>query len=236
MSMLCRCSPVIALGASASMLIGAGASEIGHQGGGSFNPGDHFAPPKALIFSLYGNGYATTALRDGSGDEISGFDLSGHTVDLDIDVQSLQIIPMIVWSPGVKVLGVFGTRPEAIKMIPVVEALRAELLFRDRRYAEAERAFAALPASHFTLQLAGAASAAGFPELIERLAIDFRHCYVLKVDRDGGDWWLLVYGDFADLESARAAASALPQQALPQALWPRRVGFLQGEYRRGANG
>lgn len=81
------------------------AGELGHQGGGSFNPGDYFAPPKGLIVSLYGNYYQTRALRDGSGNEINGFDLFGRRVDLDIEVQAFQIIPMILWSPGVKFLG-----------------------------------------------------------------------------------------------------------------------------------
>lgn len=79
--------------------------EIGHQGGGAFNPGDYFAPPKAFIVSVYGNYYNTTSLRDGAGRELTGFDLLGQRIDLDIDVEALQIIPMIIWSPGVKLLG-----------------------------------------------------------------------------------------------------------------------------------
>lgn len=81
------------------------AGEIGHQAGGAFNPGDYFAPPKAFIVSIYGNSYNTTALRDASGDRITGFDLFGQRLDLDIDIESTQIIPMIIWSPGVKLLG-----------------------------------------------------------------------------------------------------------------------------------
>jgi hypothetical protein len=81
------------------------AGEIGHQAGGAFNPGDYFAPPKAFIVSIYGNYYNTQALRDASGDRITGFDLFGQRLDLDIDVESTQIIPMIILSPGVKILG-----------------------------------------------------------------------------------------------------------------------------------
>lgn len=98
------------------------------------------------------------------------------------------------------------------------------------------RAFARLSADHYTLQLAGAASAEAFPELIARLAIDYRHCYVLHVEREGGDWWLLVYGDYTDLAAARAAASRLPRDPALAAMWPRRVGFLQAEFVPDSNG
>jgi hypothetical protein len=81
------------------------ASEIGHQGGGSFNPGDYFAPPKAVIVSLYGNYYNTNALRDAAGNKITGFDINGQPAELEIDVESFQIIPMFIWSPGVQILG-----------------------------------------------------------------------------------------------------------------------------------
>lgn len=92
---------ILALNAGPS----AHAGEIGHQFGGAFNPGDYFAPPKAFVFSLYGNFYNTTALRDGSGNEIRGFDLLGQRVDLDINIESFQALAMFIWSPGVKFLG-----------------------------------------------------------------------------------------------------------------------------------
>lgn len=81
------------------------AGELGHQGGGAFNPGDYFGPPKGLIFSVYGNYYDTYALRDRHGNELTGFDLFGETIGLDIEVQSFQIIPMLIWSPGIELLG-----------------------------------------------------------------------------------------------------------------------------------
>jgi hypothetical protein len=95
----------LAVASSMAFLSHAPAGEIGHQGGASFNPGDYFAPPKAFVFSLYGNSYSTRALRDGGGNEITGFEVFGRRIDLDIDVESFQVIPMIIWSPGVKFLG-----------------------------------------------------------------------------------------------------------------------------------
>lgn len=81
------------------------AGELGHQAGGAFNPGDYFGPPKAVIVSVYGNSYDTYALRDRNGNELTGFELFGERVDLDIEVESFQIIPMLIWSPGIKFLG-----------------------------------------------------------------------------------------------------------------------------------
>jgi hypothetical protein len=83
----------------------AGAGEIGHQAGAAFNPGDFFAPPEGFILAIYGNHYGTTALRDSSGNKLTGFDISGTRVNLDIEVESIQVIPMIIWSPGLKLLG-----------------------------------------------------------------------------------------------------------------------------------
>jgi hypothetical protein len=93
------------LAASLGLLSAAHGGEIGHQGGGAFNPGDFFAPPEGLILALYGNYYGTTALRDSSGNKITSVDIFGVGVDLDIEVESFQIIPMIIWSPGLKLFG-----------------------------------------------------------------------------------------------------------------------------------
>jgi hypothetical protein len=90
---------------AAALVTTASAGEIGHQGGGSFNPGDFFAPPKGFVFSLYANYYATRALRDGNGNELNSVIIGGNVVDLDIDVEAFQIIPMFIWSPGIKFLG-----------------------------------------------------------------------------------------------------------------------------------
>ncbi len=92
------------------------------------------------------------------------------------------------------------------------------------------RAFGKLPPAHFTLQLAHASTAENFPELIQQLGIDFRQCYVLRVRRDGGDWWVLAYGSFQDVNAAKAALIEVRPAPGMTAVWPRRIGNLQGEY------
>lgn len=93
------------------------------------------------------------------------------------------------------------------------------------------REFAKLSPAHFTLQLAHAPSAEQFPALIQQLGIDDRQCYVLRVRRDDGDWFVLAYGSFADANIAKAALMQIRPAPGMTAVWPRRVGYLQGEYR-----
>jgi len=67
--------------------------------------------------------------------------------------------------------------------------------------------------------------------LLSTLGLAIEDCYLLRVERDGGDWWVLAYGNFLDANAARIAASQLPVVAGMAAVWPRRIGYLQGEYR-----
>lgn len=93
------------------------------------------------------------------------------------------------------------------------------------------RDFAKLPPAYFTLQLAHASSAEPFPALIQQLGIDHRQCYVLRVRGDAGDRFVLAYGSFADATIAKAALMQIRPAPGMTAVWPRRVGYLQGEYR-----
>ena len=93
------------------------------------------------------------------------------------------------------------------------------------------RAFAQLPPGYFTLQLAHAASAENFPTLIQQLGINHHQCYVLRVRRTDGDWWVLAYGSFEDVNAAKAALVDVRPAPGMTAVWPRRIGYLQSEYR-----
>ena len=54
--------------------------------------------------------------------------------------------------------------------------------------------------------------------------------YKLHLRQNGVDSWLLVWGSFSDVASARAARAQLGSTAAPG--WPRRVAPLQAEVRR----
>lgn len=81
-----------------------------------------------------------------------------------------------------------------------------------------------LPPGHYTIQLAGAGSDAGFDALRQQLGLAAGETYAVRVRRDGGVWWLLLWRDFPDLASARAATASLGG-----GYWPRRLAPLQAE-------
>jgi septal ring-binding cell division protein DamX len=56
--------------------------------------------------------------------------------------------------------------------------------------------------------------------------------YTLHLLRDGADWWLLLWGSFDSVESARAARGELPADTAINAGWPRRIAPLQAEAQR----
>ena len=94
------------------------------------------------------------------------------------------------------------------------------------------RGFLALPASSYIVEIAHSANRADLAALHASLHLPRGELYELHLTRDGGDWWLLVWGPFSDIESARAARSDVPSDATVNAGWPRRVAPLQAEARR----
>lgn len=91
-------------------------------------------------------------------------------------------------------------------------------------------AFAALPGSHYAVQLARAHSTAGFGPLVGTLGIPESSVYSVPVKTTGRLEYLLLWADFPNVEAARAAAARLPASAVQGAL-ARRIGPLQEEAR-----
>lgn len=92
------------------------------------------------------------------------------------------------------------------------------------------REFAGLNGNAYTLQLADAGSPNDFPRLIAELGLAPASCYVLKVKRDGQDWWLLAHGEFADANTAKALLARLPNVPGLTRNWPRKIQYLQREF------
>ena len=94
------------------------------------------------------------------------------------------------------------------------------------------REFLTLPPASYILEIAHSTNREELAAVSANLHLPFGELYELRLARAGSDWWLLVWGHFADIESARAARSDLPPDAAVNAGWPRRTAPLQAEARR----
>jgi septal ring-binding cell division protein DamX len=97
---------------------------------------------------------------------------------------------------------------------------------------DANRDFLALPGSSYIIELAHAADRSELDALRASLNLARGALYELHLQRDGTDWWLLAWGTFDNVETARAARSELPADAPLNAGWPRLIAPLQAEARR----
>lgn len=86
----------------------------------------------------------------------------------------------------------------------------------------------ALAPGAYTIQLAAARSFQGFTAFRQQLGVAVEDTFVIQVRRNGEDWWLMLWRDFPDLQSAQTAAASLPKAG---SFWPRRLAPLQAEVR-----
>jgi hypothetical protein len=86
--------------------------------------------------------------------------------------------------------------------------------------------FATAPADHFTAQLIGSRSPDALERFVRQNGLDGQ-AELLSTRRDGGDWYLVVYGDFASASAAQAALDTLPAAARKHGPWVRRIGDVR---------
>lgn len=89
-----------------------------------------------------------------------------------------------------------------------------------------------MPASSYVVELAHGPDRSSLDAARAAAPAGRGALYELHLQRDGADWWLLLWGTFDSIDSARAARAALPADALRNAGWPRRVAPLQAEAQR----
>lgn len=87
----------------------------------------------------------------------------------------------------------------------------------------------ALAPDAYTVQLAAARNIQGFAAFRMQYEIAVEDTFVIQVKRGEETWWLMLWRDFPNLASARAAIAALPNS--PTGIWPRRLAPLQAEVR-----
>ena len=94
------------------------------------------------------------------------------------------------------------------------------------------REFFTLPGAAYVVELAHSTRKADLAALRDSLSLTHGDLYELHLRREGDDWWLLVWGTFDNVDSARSARNEIPADAVLNAGWPRRVGVLQSEARQ----
>ena len=82
------------------------------------------------------------------------------------------------------------------------------------------------PGTHFTLQLLGVRTEAALRDYVARQALPSPVAY-FRTEYKGGDWHVLVQGEYASLEAARAAIGSLPAAVRKAKPWPRSFASIQ---------
>ena len=81
------------------------------------------------------------------------------------------------------------------------------------------------PGSYFTLQLLGTREENTLRRFVSRHALDGAAYY--RTDHGGGDWFVLLYGEYGDRQAASEAIAALPPEVRENAPWPRTLDSVQ---------
>ncbi len=86
----------------------------------------------------------------------------------------------------------------------------------------------ALPDSYFTVQLSATRGVGGFVALRQKFGIAVEDTFVIRVKRGEDFLWLMLWRDFPDLASARAAIKLLPDS---KGIWARPLAPIKAEIR-----
>lgn len=84
----------------------------------------------------------------------------------------------------------------------------------------------------YTIQLVAASSPADFASFAQQAGLDLSTLHQVRLQQPEQTWWLLCYGRYDSLDSAKLAIAQLPNNARSSGAWPRRIGPLQAEQSR----
>jgi septal ring-binding cell division protein DamX len=113
--------------------------------------------------------------------------------------------------------------------VAISEAAPVETTLESGREPLDSSAFRALDPKHQTVQLARAASRDGFAAYAWTLGLAPESTFAVPYNLNGTTVWLLLWSDFPDFASARAAADALARDHQASGIYVRRIGPLQRE-------
>jgi len=77
-----------------------------------------------------------------------------------------------------------------------------------------------LPDNRYVLQIMAATNAEALEDFVATQS-NRNTLYVVNIKRSGGDWFVLLQGDYASPEAARAAIKTLPKAQQKDGVWPR---------------
>jgi hypothetical protein len=95
-----------------------------------------------------------------------------------------------------------------------------------------DRGFLALPGAQFVIEIAHGEREADIASVHASVHVPHGEVYELHLRQNGADLWLLLWGSFADIGSARAARAELSANGSITPGWPRRIAPLQAEAAR----
>ena len=110
---------------------------------------------------------------------------------------------------------------------PVVAAAPAPEELAKPELSASEKAFMALPEGRYSLQVLGARYEATAKQFISRLKGIALPNYMLKLERGGEDWFVVLLGDFENSSAAKDALDDLPRHVRDLQPWARPVLKLQ---------
>ncbi len=89
----------------------------------------------------------------------------------------------------------------------------------------------ARPAEHFTLQLLGVRNESSLKNFLAHSQLPGPVAY-FHTEYKGGDWYVLVQGDYPTMTAARTAISALPAAVRKSKPWPRTFSTVQADIQK----
>jgi type VI secretion system protein ImpK len=147
---------------------------------------------------------------------------------------------------GVKVLGISRVKSTALTLPsqaakPVLTAIISKPVLETwpkvtskTKQPYSYEAMLKLPANHYSLQILGARLETTIEAFLEENKVKKPH-YVIKLERGGEPWYMLLVGDYASVGEAIGAISSLPITLRNQQPWARPVSKIQQQIRNKFN-
>lgn len=131
-------------------------------------------------------------------------------------IPEVEVVPEVRIVPEVKVVSKMEIAPK-MEVAPEVSASVED---------DAAARVMSLPPKHYTLQLLAAKSRKNLAQFLSEHT-GLGELWVVRTERDGADWYVVLYGDYAGWKESQAGIAALPEDVKAISPWARRVSEVQ---------